>query len=142
MYLRSERHKNDPLWFFRLYLQPPIDLKFCKVFRFDDVARGAITWALLGREAELKMYDAAPLEPGDWRSGPTPWIMEVIAPYGDGLGQRILKEFLASVGPETKAVRNGRYDKNGELRYVREFRRNESGRWTSKRLSRTDLEKS
>ena len=139
LYLRSDRHKNDPLWYFRRYLQPPIDLKFCKTFRFDGVVRGAITWALLGREAELKMYDADPLEPADWASGPTPWIMEIIAPYGNGLGQRILKEFLANVGPETTAVRNGRYDTQGKLRYVREFRRKDNGRWATKRLTREEI---
>jgi len=139
LYLRSERHKNDPLWFFRLYVQPAIDLRFCKTFRFDGVPRGAITWALLGPGAEIKMYDAQPLEPSDWASGPMPWIMEIIAPYGDGLGKRILKEFLANVGPETNAVRNGRYDAQGKLRYIREFQRRPNGRWATRRLSRADL---
>ncbi|MEM9476599.1 MAG: toxin-activating lysine-acyltransferase [Pseudomonadota bacterium] len=78
---RSPRHREMSVGMLRAALEPPILLEQYKVFRFDDVPRGMITWARLSPEAERRYVQGEPFQPDDWASGDRLWLIDLIAPY-------------------------------------------------------------
>jgi len=139
LFLRSEKHANHRLRDYRLYFQPPIDLRFFKILRIDGVPRAGITWAFLNDKAEEKLRDQIPLDPSDWLSGKHVWIMEVIAPFGNNLGAKLTKLFLDGIDPKVQTVRFPRFHRTGGLKHFTEWRRDPSGKWRTHRLKPDDL---
>lgn len=78
---RSDRHRRMTTATMRAWLEPPVELGQFRVFRIDGVPRGMYTWAWLSPEAGRRMIAGEALAPGDWRSGETLWLMDMIAPY-------------------------------------------------------------
>lgn len=78
---RSPRHRATSLGQLRRMFEPPLMLGQYHIFRFDDVARGAFTWARLNREAERRLFTDEGLRPEDWTSGERLWIVDILAPY-------------------------------------------------------------
>lgn len=78
---RSPRHAGMPVHALRAALEAPILLGQYKVFRFDDVPRGVITWARMSPEAEGRYVRGEPFQTGDWQSGDRLWLIDLIAPY-------------------------------------------------------------
>lgn len=79
--MRSTHHRAMPVSVLRAALEPPILLGQYKIFRFDGVPRGALTWAWLSDEAEARYLDGEGFRFEDWRSGETLWIIDFLAPY-------------------------------------------------------------
>lgn len=79
--LRSEWHSRMNVANLRSAFEPAIELGQYRIFRFDDVPRGLITWAWMSAEAERKYVSGALLDPADWQSGDRLWLLDMIAPY-------------------------------------------------------------
>ncbi len=78
---RSHWHARMSVANLRSAFEPPIEFKQYRVFRFDGVPRGLLTWAWMSAEAERKYVSGALLDPEDWHSGDRLWLIDMIAPY-------------------------------------------------------------
>ena len=76
---------------------PPLYLGQVRVFRdAKGNAQALVSWAFVSDEVDARLKaNIARLQPGDWRSGPHPWIVDVVAPFG-GIRQ-IIDEMTAKV---------------------------------------------
>ena len=81
LFLRSARHATMPLAVFRTALEPPFLSGQFRIFRFDGVPRGLMTWAWLSRDAERRYVAGETLRPDDWTSGDHLWLIDLVAPY-------------------------------------------------------------
>ncbi|MFQ5624652.1 MAG: toxin-activating lysine-acyltransferase [Paracoccaceae bacterium] len=88
--MRSQRQEAMPMADFRAAVEPPVTLGQYRIFRFDEVPRGLITWAMLNREAERKYVTGGTLQLRDWRCGNRLWLIDLIAPYR-GLTARMVR---------------------------------------------------
>jgi cytolysin-activating lysine-acyltransferase len=79
--MRSAHHRQMNIANLHMAFEPPLELGQYKVFRFDGIPRGLLTWAWLGPEAERKFIQGGELSPDDWRSGDHMWLIDLIAPY-------------------------------------------------------------
>jgi cytolysin-activating lysine-acyltransferase len=113
----------------RLAIQPPIDLLQYKIFRFDGIPRYGVTWAFLSRDAERKVIEGLVLEPKEWRSGNRMWVMEIIAPYGQGTAKEVVLWLKRSLPEEINRVRYLRVGGDHLLQKVIEVRRIDGARW-------------
>ncbi len=78
---RSHWHARMNVANLRSAFEPPIELGQYRVFRFDGVPRGLLTWAWMNEEAERKYVSGDLLDPADWQSGDRLWLIDIIAPY-------------------------------------------------------------
>lgn len=78
---RSHWHARMSVANLRSAFEPPIELNQYRIFRFDGVPRGLLTWAWLSAEAEQKYVAGEVLAPQDWQSGDRLWLIDIIAPY-------------------------------------------------------------
>lgn len=78
---RAAHHRQMPVAVLRAALEPPILLGQYKIFRFDGVPRGALTWAWLSEDAEQRYLAGEGFGLRDWRSGDRLWIIDFMAPY-------------------------------------------------------------
>ncbi|MGR3662795.1 MAG: toxin-activating lysine-acyltransferase [Paracoccaceae bacterium] len=79
--LRSPHHRKMSVANLQSAVETPISLKQFRVFRFNDIPRGLLTWAMFDAEAERKYISGALLQAEDWRSGPHMWLIDFVAPY-------------------------------------------------------------
>lgn len=79
--MRSPRHGRMTAAQLREAFEPAVMTGQYRIFRFDGVARGLITYAFLGYNAEYRYLAGKVLRPRDWRSGRQLWITDIIAPY-------------------------------------------------------------
>ncbi len=134
LYLRSEHHRELPLRLARQMVQPPIDLGFYKVFYIDDVPRYAFTWAFLDEDAEAKVIRGELLLPKEWRSGDRMWVMEIIAPYGQGTAAFVIKWLRHSLPEEINKFRWMRVDREHRMTRVTEITRIKGAHWGAHRV--------
>ena len=87
---RSDRHRRMSVAQLQAVLEPPVALDQCRIFRFDGVPRGAMTWARMSRDAEQRLVGGHAIRDGDWQSGDRLWIVDLIAPY-KGMTASILR---------------------------------------------------
>lgn len=78
---RSDWHQRMTMANLRLAFETPIALDQYRIFRFDGVPRGLITWAWMSAKAERKYIAGDLLDPEDWQSGDRLWLIDMIAPY-------------------------------------------------------------
>jgi cytolysin-activating lysine-acyltransferase len=65
------------------YFEPPLRLGHYKMFRANGFPRAFITWAGLSPQTEAAFaVDHRPLEPEDWTSGSSVWLIDFVAPFG------------------------------------------------------------
>lgn len=136
LYLRSPRYADWPVKALRLVMQPPIDLKQARLFFHDGIPRGACTWAHLGDEAEAELVRGELLTPAQWRSGPNLWLMDIVAPYGQGSGGQMLRVFMRGLPEKILRFRYMRVDANGKLRKIVDFKRRDTGGWHAPVIAR------
>lgn len=123
LYLRSDFHRNLPLHLARLGIQPAIDLGYYKVFHVDGIPRYGVTWAFLSDEAEEKLKAGQVLAPAEWRSGPNMWVIEIIAPYGQGSAAAVVKWLRHNLPEQVQTVRYLRVDADRNVNRVVEINR-------------------
>ncbi|EBA05043.1 putative toxin-activating protein [Rhodobacteraceae bacterium HTCC2150] len=64
-------------------LESPLRLGQYKIFRSNGCPRAFITWAGLDKEAERQFaIDHQPLNPFQWNSGRSTWLIDFVAPFG------------------------------------------------------------
>ena len=129
LYLRSEMHRDVPLHLARLAIQPAIDLSFYKVFHNDGIPRYGVTWAFLSPEAEAKVARGELLQPSEWMSGDQMWVMEIIAPYGQGTAAAVVKWLKQNLPEKVSSVRYQRVDPKSGVVKVLEVTRMRGTQW-------------
>ena len=82
--LRSDHHAAMNVANLRLALEPPLVNGQYRIFLFDEMPRGMLTWARLTREAEKRYVSGEALRPEDWTAGDRLCIIDMIAPVGRG----------------------------------------------------------
>jgi len=130
LYLRSERHRGVSLSAARLAIQPAIDLRFNHILEVDGVPRAAVTWAFLGPEAEAKLKAGQRLMPKDWVSGEQMWLLDIIAPYGQGTAAHVvrwLRHNVPSTVETLKYMRIGRDNRPSKIVQIRRLTGNTCG---------------
>jgi len=137
LYMRSKRHARWPVEALRLIVQPPIDLQQLRIFNQDGIPRAACSWAHLSPEAEALLVGGEILKPAQWRSGDSMWLMEVIAPYEQGSGGRVLRAFMRDLPKKIQRFRYLRVENNNRAVKIVEFNRRESGGWHAPVIAKT-----
>jgi len=132
LYMRSEFHKNVPLHLARLSIQPAIDLGFYKLFHIDDMPRYGVTWAFLSEDAEAKLMRGEILLPAEWRSGDRMWVIEIIAPYGQGTAAAVVHWLKRSLPEKITKLRYIRSDQSRNLKRIVEMKRMNGAQWGTK----------
>jgi cytolysin-activating lysine-acyltransferase len=63
---------------------PPMALTQARLYRNDKGSPIAYaSWALVSDEVDARLKQRiGKLKPADWRSGPHPWIIDLVAPFG------------------------------------------------------------
>lgn len=129
LYMRSDFHRDVPLHLARLAIQPAIDLGFYKVFHNDGIPRYGVTWAFLGPEAEARLTRGEVLKPAEWRSGPNMWVIEIIAPYGQGTAAAVVKWLRHNLPDGIQTVKYQRIDRDTGVKRVIAVNRVKGAHW-------------
>jgi len=96
---RSPKHRHLFIADLEWLLAPPLALKQVRIFRKNkqadqNVASATaqqsegtpvafVSWAFVSDEADARLKSGViRLRPAEWRSGPHPWIIDVVAPFG------------------------------------------------------------
>ena len=65
-------------------LMPPIILDQCKLYMREDIPWAFATWAFVSDEVDARLRTAIPkIAPHEWKSGTHPWLIDMVAPFGD-----------------------------------------------------------
>lgn len=129
LYFHSVRHRRWPLESLRLILQPPVDLDQAKIFYHEGAPRGAITWGLLDEAAEQSLLRGEMLKPAQWHSGRNFWLMEVLAPYEQGTGPRMIRWVKDNLPDTVDRFRFMRTGADNRLKRTVESRRLDGKSW-------------
>lgn len=140
LFLRAPTVARMPVVLLRRSLEPAIDTGQFAVMRQNGVPRACVTWACLSEDAEERLLRGQRLSTEDWMSGDRMWLMDLVAPYGQGSARRMLRFFEESLTPAVQEVRFQRPGRHaGEIRtYL--SRRGPTGRFTT--VDRNVLQKS
>ncbi|MEM6693479.1 MAG: toxin-activating lysine-acyltransferase [Pseudomonadota bacterium] len=98
--MRAPDLAQQSLQALRAMIEPAVDTGHFAILRRDDVPRAAITFAYLDEDAEERLLAGAFLSTQDWISGSRLWLMDVVAPYGQGTAARMIRFWHQSLGPE------------------------------------------
>jgi cytolysin-activating lysine-acyltransferase len=94
-------------------LMPALVLDQCRLFSKEDLPWAFVTWAFVSDAVNERLRSTAPvIAPHEWKSGEHPWLIDVVAPFGDV--QAAAKEVLAAVAPG-KTGRAWLFDAQGRL---------------------------
>ncbi len=65
-------------------LIPPIILDQCKLYTRDEIPWAFATWAFVSDEVDARLRGNSPrIAPHEWQSGPHPWVIDIVAPFGE-----------------------------------------------------------
>jgi cytolysin-activating lysine-acyltransferase len=65
-------------------LLPPLVLDQCRLYSKADMPWAFATWAFVSEAVNQRLRSSSPLiAPHEWRSGDLPWLIDVVAPFGD-----------------------------------------------------------
>ncbi|MCI2394488.1 toxin-activating lysine-acyltransferase [Aliiroseovarius sediminis] len=79
----SEYHKPLPFAQVLYSLEPPLRLGQYRIFRSNGYPRAFVTWAGLGDAEERQLaVEHKPLQPTQWNSGSSMWVVDLAAPFG------------------------------------------------------------
>ena len=94
---RSPTHKFAFLTDLEWLVMPPLAMGQARLYRNDKGDPIAFaSWALVSDEVDQRLTNRnGKLRPADWRSGPHPWIIDLIAPFG-GVDE-VVKAVFATV---------------------------------------------
>jgi len=84
-------------------LLPPLLADQCRLYSKADMPWAFVTWAFVSDEVDKRLRTTSPvIAPHEWKSGENPWLIDVIAPFGEA--EEVAKEAAAQMGGG-KAVR-------------------------------------
>lgn len=79
-------------------LMPPLVLDQCRLFSKSDMPWSFVTWAFVGDAADQRLRSAAPvIAPHEWKGGEHPWLIDVVAPFGDA--EAVAREVAGAIAP-------------------------------------------
>ena len=65
-------------------LLPPLVLDQCRLYSKADMPWAFATWAFVSDAVDQRLRTTSPvIAPHEWRSGDKPWLIDVVAPFGD-----------------------------------------------------------
>ena len=89
---RSPRHRYVFMSDLEWQVMPPVVLRQARLFRNKPAGArpdqpgtplAFVTWALVSDAVDQRLQSGiGRLQPAEWRSGPNPWIIDVVAPFG------------------------------------------------------------
>ncbi|KNG95377.1 toxin-activating lysine-acyltransferase [Pseudaestuariivita atlantica] len=133
LYFRSDAHRDKSFGLMRWIVQVPVDLGQYKIMYATDIPRAGFTYAMLDDAAEQKLLGGTALQPAEWRSGRQMWIMDVLAPYGQGSAQQIIRWIRHHTAPDITSIRTLRPNPGGGTRIV-EHTRIDGARWGARKI--------
>jgi cytolysin-activating lysine-acyltransferase len=122
---RSPRHRHLFVADFDWLVGPPLALKQARIFRnpnkpLDNKVAGAassqvegtplafVSWAFVSDEVNERLKSGViRLQPAEWRSGPYPWIVDIVAPFG-GAEQAVAEVVKQVFGGKVVPVAGGK----------------------------------
>ncbi|MBA3772337.1 MAG: toxin-activating lysine-acyltransferase [Ramlibacter sp.] len=79
-------------------LMPPLVLDQCRLFSKADMPWGFVTWAFVSDAVDQRLRSAVPvIAPHEWKSGDHPWLIDVVAPFGDV--ETVAREVADAIAP-------------------------------------------
>ncbi|TCS63057.1 toxin-activating lysine-acyltransferase [Varunaivibrio sulfuroxidans] len=81
--LNSTQHRHLFLTDYEWLILPAVLRKQFRLIRQDEKSVAVVLWAYLNEETERRFLGGTrKLAPNEWGAGETPWIVDVIAPFG------------------------------------------------------------
>ncbi|KMW56067.1 hypothetical protein AIOL_001019 [Candidatus Rhodobacter oscarellae] len=133
LYFRSEPHKEKPFNLMRWIVQVPVDLGQYRIFYAEDIPRAAFTWAMVEDAAEAKILSGTALLPAEWRSGRQMWIMDILAPFGQGTASDVSRWMKENMPQDINTIRTIRPNPDGSARVI-ELNRIDGARWGARKI--------
>lgn len=132
LFLRAQQYQSAPIYALRRMLEPAIDTGQFAVLRQDHVPRAMFSWAHLSTDAEAKHLSGEGLTSQDWMSGDRLWLMDVVAPYGQGSAGQMIRAWHKSIRADIDQYHTLRASRvAGHFRRY-EMRRRPNDRWGSR----------
>jgi cytolysin-activating lysine-acyltransferase len=79
-------------------LMPPLVLDQCKLFAREGLPWAFVTWAFVSNDVHQRFLAHAPvIAPTEWKGGEQVWLVDVVAPFGDG--EKVAREALHAIAP-------------------------------------------
>ena len=82
--MNSPQHRNQFIADLEWRVMPALVLDQAKLYMRDDAPIAYASWAFLSPEAAERYRTIGRLAPGDWKSGPEAWLIDLVAPFGGG----------------------------------------------------------
>lgn len=140
LYMNSPHHRRVSVDVMRAQLRPPVERNFYRIVNDQDgVPRAGLTWALLSDQVEARMRAGQMLAPKEWASGRNLWIMEFLAPFGQGSGLSVLRWLRDTAPGGMDRLRYNRFKPQIDRVRVVEIRRRGHGRFGAKLLESYQL---
>lgn len=87
---------GDMEWF----VMPPLLLEQYRLFYGPDRPVGVALYARVSAESDARLQQGGvKLRPDEWKSGPHPWLIELVAPFGGQ--QEMLADLASGIFPGT-----------------------------------------
>lgn len=83
LYARDDRRKYTFIAEQDWLLIPPIIMDQCKLYTREEIPWAFCTWAFVSDEVDARLRSNPRIAPHEWKSGTHPWIIDVVAPFGD-----------------------------------------------------------
>ncbi|MEM1276057.1 MAG: toxin-activating lysine-acyltransferase [Pseudomonadota bacterium] len=82
---QSKQHRGLFLSDLEWSVMPAILMKQFKIFYHEDQPKAAVFWAMVDEDtkARLDQVTVRKLKLREWKSGPLPYMVDAIAPFGD-----------------------------------------------------------
>jgi len=65
-------------------LTPPMVLDQCRIFLKSELPWAFVTWAFVSDTVNERLRSTSPIiAPHEWKGGSHPWLIDVVAPFGE-----------------------------------------------------------
>jgi cytolysin-activating lysine-acyltransferase len=82
--MNSPQHRNQFIADLEWRVMPALVLDQAKLYMRDEAPVAYASWAFLSPQAAERYRATGRLAPGDWKSGPEAWLIDLVAPFGGG----------------------------------------------------------
>jgi cytolysin-activating lysine-acyltransferase len=98
LYARDQRLRFTFIADLDWRLMPPLVLDQCRLYSKADMPWAFATWAFVSNDVDERLRTSTPvIAPHEWRSGDKPWLIDVVAPFGDA--ETVANEAAAQLAP-------------------------------------------
>jgi hemolysin-activating ACP:hemolysin acyltransferase len=140
LYMNSPTHRRVSVDVMRAQLRPAVEKNFYRIVNDQHgVPRAGLTWAFLSDDAEARLRAGHMLAPEEWASGRNVWLMEFLAPFGQGSGMSVLRWLRDTAPDDMDRLRYTRFKPQNDRARVVEIHRRAQGRFGAKLLETYQL---